>query len=48
MKQIANQIQVQTQAVSKKTLLEKIAKAEIEFDLIRPLINYGYNINRAD
>jgi hypothetical protein len=48
MKQITNQIQVQTQAVSKKTLLEKITKAEIEFDLITPIKNVGYNINRAD
>jgi hypothetical protein len=32
----------------KKTALEKIAKAEIEFDLIPIKQNIGYNINRAD
>jgi hypothetical protein len=48
MKQTQSQIQIQTQAVSKKTLLEKITKAEIEFDTIPFRQNIGYNVNRAD
>jgi len=44
MKQVVNQVQVQT----KKTILEKIVKAEIEFDTIPFRQNIGYNVNRAD
>jgi hypothetical protein len=48
MKQIQIQIQNEKTQNVKRTLLEKIAKAEIEFDLITPIINVGYNVNRAD
>jgi hypothetical protein len=42
------QIQVQIQAQLKKTLFEKITKAEIEFDLMAPIRRIGQNVNRAD
>jgi hypothetical protein len=48
MKQIQIQIQNEKMQNMKKTLLEKIAKAEIEFDTIPFRQNIGYNVNRAD
>jgi len=48
MKQIQVQIQNEKTQIVKKTLLEKIAKAEIEFDTIPFSRNIGYNVNRAD
>jgi hypothetical protein len=44
MKQITNQIQV----VTKRSLLERIVKPEIEFDKIQVNRSVGYNVNRAD
>jgi len=48
MKQITNQIQIEKTQIVRRTVLEKIVKPEIEFDLITPIRNVGYNVNRAD
>jgi hypothetical protein len=46
------QTQVQTQFVEKqalrRTALERIARAEIRFDVVMPLLRYGNSTRRAD
>jgi hypothetical protein len=42
------QIQILKQTVSKRTILEKIVKPEIEFDLIPIRQKMAHNVNRVD